>query len=286
MMKHFVFITGASTGIGLASSEYLIRAGYYVIAGVRQLQDADRLKTSLGSSLYPVILDVTNPIEVQLARKEAELIIGSDCLVAIVNNAGIVVSGSILHVPIAQWERQFDINVIGQLRIIQAFMDLLVAGSKRSTHPSRIINMSSVSGKFASPFMGPYAASKFALEALSDSLRRELYRHDIQVVILEPGSIKTPIWEKAKDETQYMGDDHAWLIPFKQKVIENNLKSSLPVERVAERVLQSVRNKHVRTRYLIKSQGWKFNLILMLPVRWVDWMIRKKLNSRTNIRPF
>lgn len=146
--------------------------------------------------------------------------------------------------------------------------------------------MSSVSGKFASPMMGPYAASKFALEALSDSLRREMYMHDIQVVLIEPGSIITPMWDKAKDAVLYVGPEQDWLLSFKNEVIDQNVAAGLHVNEVAKCVVKAVTSKKVKTRYLIKAQAWKFRMITMLPTAWVDRMVLKKLRSKSNIRPF
>ena len=286
-MNRFVLVTGASTGIGLASCEHLLREGYHVIGGVRSETDATRLKTALGPKFYAVIIDVTTTDSIGRAREEVTTILNEDHLVAIVNNAGIVISGTVLHVPIEEWKRQFDVNVFGLLDTTQRFFDLLIKASQSGDrHPVRIINMSSVSGKFASPFMGPYAASKFALEALSDSLRRELYMYDIQVVLIEPGSIATPLWDKAKEAVQYVGPEHEWMLPFKNKIIDHNVATGLHVDEVAKCVVNAVKAEKVRSRYLIKAQAWKFRIVTILPTAWVDRMILKKLRSKSNIRPF
>ncbi len=286
-MKHFVLVTGASSGIGLASCEHLLKEGYNVIGGVRTAIDAERLAGSFGPNFYAVILDVTNSESIATARETVSLLLGKDHLVAIVNNAGIVISGTVLHVPVEEWKRQFDVNVFGLINTTQRFFDLLIHASKASDHhPVRIINMSSVSGKFASPMMGPYAASKFALEALSDSLRREMYMHDIQVVLIEPGSIITPMWDKAKDAVLYVGPEQDWLLSFKNEVIDQNVAAGLHVNEVAKCVVKAVTSKKVKTRYLIKAQAWKFRMITMLPTAWVDRMVLKKLRSKSNIRPF
>ncbi len=286
-MNHFILVTGASTGIGLASCEHLLREGYHIIGGVRTSMDAERLTNALGPNFHAIILEVTNPESVTNAAYGVAALIGEDLLVAIVNNAGIVISGTVLHVPIEEWKRQFDVNVFGLLDTTQKFFSYLIKASKSSDpHPVRIINMSSVSGRFASPFMGPYAASKYALEALSDSLRRELYMYDIEVVLIEPGSIATPLWDKAKEAVQYVGPEHEWMLPFKNKIIDHNVATGLHVDEVAQCVVKTVRDKNVRTRYLIKAQSWKFRIVRMLPTSWVDRLILKKLRSKSNIRPF
>ena len=281
-----MLITGASSGIGEQTVKLLIRNGYSVLAGVRSKTDADRLRASYGEKLYPLIIDVTLHHQVDKAKKEAEKIIGKNELVAIINNAGIVVNGAVLYIPVEEWKQQFDVNLFGVIRTTQTFFPLFKSSSSSDNHPKRIINISSVSGLFASPFLGPYAASKFALEAMSDSLRRELFMYDIQVVLIEPGSIKTPIWSKAKEKQTYFGPEHEGILAFKDKVIEKNIEESLDPEVMDKVMLKALTCKKVRARYIVKSGKWKFQLIRLLPTRMVDRMIRKNLQSRSGIRPF
>jgi NAD(P)-dependent dehydrogenase (short-subunit alcohol dehydrogenase family) len=232
-------------------------------------------------------MDVTDPEGMADAVKKAEVIIGEDALVAVINNAGVAVSGAVLHIPIGEWREQLEVNVIGVVRTTQLFFPLLSRPKKAGDiHPRRIINVGSVSGIFGSPFLGPYVASKYALEGLSDSLRRELYMYDIQVVILEPGNIQTPIWEKAKQKPTYFGPEHASIMEFKDRIIDNNIKMASPLKLMDDVVLKAVRNKSVKARYLIRAGKWKFNLIRNLPVKWVDALIRKKLQKKSGIRPF
>ncbi|MEO5905557.1 MAG: SDR family NAD(P)-dependent oxidoreductase [Saprospiraceae bacterium] len=286
-MKHFVLVTGASSGIGEAICQLLVQNDYEVLAGVRRIEDAERLSRQYGSKVHPLILDVTDHEAVKAALSASISTIGENMLVAIVNNAGIVVSGSSLHIPIEEWQKQFDINVMGVIRVTQLFFPLLISGNEQvNHHPRRIINMSSVSGLFGSPFLGPYVASKYALEGYSDSLRRELYMHDVQVVLIEPGGIKTPIWEKARGASQYLGPEHEWMIPLKDKLIERTIAKSLPVEKVVVKVLHAIRSRNVKNRYLIKAEAWKFRLIRSLPEEWVDRMIMNRLKAKSRIRPF
>ena len=285
-MENFVFITGASTGIGEQAVNLLIRNGYSVLAGIRDLKDADRLKAKFGSKLFPVFVDVTVNEQVISACQEAERIIGDNSLVAIINNAGIVVTGAVLYIPIEEWRTQFEVNLFGVINITQHLFPLLRKTNPTSSHPRRIINISSVSGLFASPFIGPYASSKFALEAMSDSLRRELYMYDIQVVLIEPGNIKTPIWTKAKVRPTYFGPEYDGILDFKEKIIDNNIESGLEPEVLDRVMLKAITARKVKPRYLVRRQKWKFQLIRLLPVRMVDKMIRKRLQSRSGIRPF
>ncbi|MGB3077557.1 MAG: SDR family NAD(P)-dependent oxidoreductase [Saprospiraceae bacterium] len=286
-MKYFVLVTGASSGIGEAACKTLAENNYDVLAGVRNTADGARLESNYGSRIHSLMMDVVDEESIKHAKEKAKEIIGIDALVAIVNNAGIVVAGAFLYVPIEKWKYQLDVNVLGVIRTTQIFFDLLkVKLDAPYRHPRRIINISSVSGLFASPFIGAYAASKFALEALSDSLRRELYMYNIQVVLIEPGNIITPIWEKAKKSDYYSGPEYDSITAYKEKLIDENIRQGLKADIVADRILKSIRNEKVSARYLIRAKAWKFRLIQLLPVRWVDLIIRNKLKSNSGIRPF
>jgi NAD(P)-dependent dehydrogenase (short-subunit alcohol dehydrogenase family) len=284
---NYVLVTGASTGLGEQICKCLAGNGYQVIAGVRKDTDGARLQASFGSSIHPVLIDVTDQSMINQALAATSALIGTDPLVAIVNNAGIVVSGAVLYVPTEEWEKQFDVNLYGVIRVTNAFFALLsrkrVAGDN---HPRRIVNMSSISGLFASPFLGPYAASKFALEAMSDALRRELYMYDIQVVLIEPGNIRTPIWDKAKLETQWLGPEYESIRASKERIIQHSIDTGYPVDVLDDFILKAIKSKAVKPRYLVKREGWKFRLIQLLPTTWLDRMIRKRLQAGAKIRPF
>lgn len=284
-LENFILITGASTGIGEHAAGLLIRHGYSILAGVRSETDANRLKEKYGARLFPLLLDVTNDDQVRKAFSISESIIGENALVAIINNAGFAVSGAVLYIPIEEWRKQFEVNLFGVVRITQVFFPLLKRNIQSHLHPRRVINISSVSGLFAAPFLAPYVASKFALEGMSDSLRRELYMYDIQVVIIEPGNIRTPMWSKARSGTSYMGPEYDNILAFKDKIIDNNIKASLAPELLNPILEKAVFGKKVRPRYLIRPQKWKFNLIRLLPVSMVDRMFRKRLQSRSGFRP-
>ena len=286
-MRKYVLVTGASSGIGESACLALTKQGYDVIAGVRTPADAARLAEVGKDVIHPVIMDVTDAEGMERAKTTTESIIGDGALVAIFNNAGIVVSGAVLYIPIEEWQRQLEVNVIGLLRTTTLFFPLLSRPRQTGDeHPRRIINMSSVSGLFASPFMGPYAASKYAVEALSDSLRRELYMYDIQVVLIEPGNIVTPIWEKAKKAASYFGPEYDSILEFKERMIDKMITSGSPVREVDDVVLQAVMRPKVKARYLIRREKWKFNLVRLMPVTWVERLIRKNLTAKAGIRPF
>jgi NAD(P)-dependent dehydrogenase (short-subunit alcohol dehydrogenase family) len=185
-----VLITGASTGIGEACARRLDAAGWRVFAGVRRDEDAQRLRGGMSSRLVPARVDVSD--EASIARA-AEIIAhdGDGGLDGLVNNAGIAVAGPLEYLPIAQFRRQLEVNVVGQLAVTQACLPLL------RRRRGRIVLMGSIAGRMTVPFLGPYSASKFALEAIADALRVELQPWDIRVALVEPGSIATPIWSKS-----------------------------------------------------------------------------------------
>ena len=181
-MAPLALVTGTSTGIGRATALHLAARGFEVLAGVRRPEDAP-------SGLEPVVLDVTSERDVAAA---AERVGGS--LDALVNNAGIAVNGPVELVPGEEWRRQLEVNLIGQVAVTRALLPALLAAR------GRIVNVSSISGRAAWPLIGPYTASKFALEAFSNTLRREVGPQGVHVVSVEPGGIRTPVWDKSREE--------------------------------------------------------------------------------------
>ena len=286
-MRYFVLITGASSGIGQSACIALLGKGYYVIAGVRNLKDADPVVALGGDHVLPLLMDVTDTAAITKARNTAEQWIGDGALVAIFNNAGVVVHGSVLHIPVDAWRQQFEVNVLGVITVTQLFFPLLAKPRQAGdTHPRRILQMGSVSGLFTSPFLGPYAASKYALEALSDALRRELYMHDIQVVIIEAGNITTPIWEKARQGPSYFGAEYESILQHKDRMLDGLIADGIPVRFVDDIVLKAVMQSKIKPRYLVKKKKWLFHLIRLLPAKWVDQMIASNLRKKSGIRPF
>ena len=173
--------------------------GFRVFAGVRLAPAGQELKRRASDRLTPVILDVTQADSIRTAAEAIGQAVGSDGLAGLVNNAGIVVAGPLELLPIEELRRQFEVNVIGNVAVTQALLPLLRQGR------GRIVNMGSLNGVMAPPYFGPYSASKFALEALSDCLRVELRKWGISVSLIEPGSVKTPIWEKSRDSAEPFG---------------------------------------------------------------------------------
>ncbi len=191
-----VFISGSSSGIGEACALGLDKHGYEVFAGVRNKEDGESLRQRASQRLHPVLVDIANEEQIKAAAETVRQALGDRPLIGLINNAGIFVGGPLEFVPIDRLRRQMEINLIGHISLSQAFLPLL----RKSQ--GRIINVGSIAGIFASLLMGPYCASKFAMEAVSDVMRRELRPWNIKVILLEPGIIATDIWQKAKSHAE------------------------------------------------------------------------------------
>ncbi len=270
-------ITGASTGIGEACALRLDGLGYRVFAGVRRFADGEALKKKSSDRLSPVMLDVTSEESITAAVRT----VGDVPLAGLVNNAGIVVPGPLELVPIAMWRKQLEVNVIGQVAVTQAFLPMLRAGC------GRIVNMGSVAGRSALPFSGPYCASKFALEGLTDSLRMELRQFGISVSIVEPGAIQTPIWDKsAAGANEYLNAAPAPLLELYRALLgklqaaaAHAGKHAVGPEEVAKAVEHALASSKPKTRYVVGSDAKLRMKLIHLPDRIVDSLILKKLNS-------
>ena len=214
-----VFVTGASTGIGEATALHLERLGFRVFAGHRKPEDGERLRERGGPGLEPIRVDVTDEAEIAAAAERV-----GDRLYGLVNNAGIPVPGAVELLPLDDLRRQLEVNLIGAVAVTQAFLPKLRAAR------GRILNVTSVGGRVATPYMGAYHASKFALEAITDSLRRELMPQGVDVIAIEPGSIATPIWDKGQDYAA--GQD---LPAGLESIYGSELEVALKVAREADR---------------------------------------------------
>jgi NAD(P)-dependent dehydrogenase (short-subunit alcohol dehydrogenase family) len=194
-----VVITGASTGIGFATAKLLLERGFRVFGSVRKQADADRLKGEFGGNFTPLLFDVTDEAAVLAAAREVRAALNGETLAGLVNNAGIAVAGPVLELSADQFRHQMEVNVMGPIIATQAFGPLLGSDPSLRGPKGRIVMISSVAGKNGNPLMSAYAASKFAIEGLSESLRREMVLFGIDVIIVAPGAVKTPIWGKADD---------------------------------------------------------------------------------------
>jgi len=271
--KGSLMITGTSTGIGRACAIHFDKKGYRVFAGVRKEADAESLKREASDRLTPVMIDVTDYESVTKAAEVVGDAVGESGLDGLVNNAGIAVSGPLEFLPIRRFEEQIEVNVFGLLAVTQAFLPLLRKAK------GRIVNISSESGRFALPLIGPYAASKHAVEALSDSLRVELIPAGIKLVLIEPGSIETPIWEKTDKAAKSLTDEipeHGREIYKKElKMLDNAAemakKNFIPVERVVKVVDRALTASRPKLRYTVGFEAIFMIYILgALPRKLVD----------------
>jgi NAD(P)-dependent dehydrogenase (short-subunit alcohol dehydrogenase family) len=277
-MSNGVLVTGASTGIGFSTAQLLAREGYTVFAGVRNRADFERLQ-QLHERVRPVLLEVRS--EESIASAFNEIQHSGVPLDAVVNNAGIAVAGPLEYLPLDEVRRQFDVNFFGALAVTQAALPLL-----RRTR-GRIVFISSISGQIAPPFVGPYAASKFALEALADSLRVELAPFGMHVIVVQPGDVRTPIWAKGRSEKDALiarmpaqaMTHYSHVAGNLVRVTERGEQGGIPAETVAATVLKAVRAPRPRARYAVGSPpGWQRRIAALLPERMRDRLIARAFN--------
>ncbi|SRR6056297_61022 len=276
-MHRHILITGVSSGIGKATALYLLEKNVPVIGSVRRKADAQFLQDSFPKLFTPLVFDVRDSEAISKAVEEVKPLVDKNGLAAIVNNAGIAISGPMQHVRADYMRKQMDVNVHGLLEVTQAFLPLLGADKNSPFKPGRLINISSVSGRMTRMMMGPYSASKYAVEAISDAFRRELKIYGIEVSIVEPGPIDTEIWEKARSEDQpYEETDYAFILQHREKIIKQNEKMAIAAEKVAKAVDHAIFSKRPKTRYLVTGKKWLIRpIISFLPTRWVDYLFTR-----------
>ncbi|MFM2269204.1 MAG: hypothetical protein RL757_2645 [Bacteroidota bacterium] len=274
-----IVITGVSTGIGFDAARFLIEKGWTVFGSVRNQADAQKTADILGGSFVPLIFDVTDNLAIENAASQVEKWLKQNNiphLDALLNNAGIAVNGPLQHLPIDDLAKQFDINVVGVIRVTQAFSNLLGA-KKGNPHVATIINISSVSAFVTQPFLGPYSASKAALEKLSDALRREMKVVGTKVVLVEPGPIRTPIWTKARETANpYAGSDYEPYMKQVGEIVNATEASALPVVQVSELIYKILNTENPKARYMIAPKSWIIKMITRLPDSWVDGLFKKQ----------
>jgi NAD(P)-dependent dehydrogenase (short-subunit alcohol dehydrogenase family) len=275
-----VLITGASSGIGYGTAQEFANCGYRVFGSVRSEIDAQRLKTELGANFTPLLFDVTDATAVQNAAKQVADLVGDRGLAGLINNAGIATCGPLMYQSIEEIRWQFEVNVIAPIAVTQAFLPLLKIKQATTDRPGRIINISSVGGKVAVPFIGAYVGSKHALEGMSDSLRRELQLHDVDVIIIGPGAVNTPIWDKesAQDLSKYDRTEYRSNLQAFQKYITEMGKAGYSPAVVGKFIRKAFESKHPKSRYaLVPDAIPNWYLPRILPARWLDKLIGKQL---------
>ncbi len=274
-----VVVTGSSTGIGWGTAKVLIKKGFRVFGSVRKQADAERLQKEFGANFTPLIFDVTDMQAVSKAAGQVSTALNGETLAGLVNNAGVAVPGPLLHLSIDEFRHQLDVNLTGQLIVTQAFAALLGTDRSRKGKPGRIVMISSVGGKNASPFVGPYNTSKFGLEGFSESLRRELMLFGIDVIVIAPGAVATPIWDKADaiDVSQYAGTPYASsLDTIKKFMLESGRKGFAP-EKLGRAIYKALTTAHPKTRYTVTPAPLQNVIVNTLPKRMVDRMYAKRL---------
>jgi NAD(P)-dependent dehydrogenase (short-subunit alcohol dehydrogenase family) len=274
-----VVITGASTGIGWASAKLLLERGFRVFGSVRKQADADRLKSEFGANFTPLLFDVTDEAAVLAAARTVRAALNGETLTGLVNNAGVAVAGPVLELAADEFRRQLEVNVIGPIISTQAFGPLLGSDPSLKGPKGRIVMISSVAGKSGNPLTPAYAASKHAIEGLSESLRREMMLFGIDVVIIAPGAVKTPIWAKAVD-VDISGYKNSPYFPAleKARAFTRHLSEiGLPPERIAEAVANALTTPHPKVRYQIAPDPMRHLITSLLPKRMVDKIIAKRL---------
>ncbi len=279
MPKHssVVLVSGASSGIGRATVEYLASHGFHVFAGARDRRALEELSRIPNTTALR--LDVTRPEEIRAARKMIED--KGMGLFGLVNNAGIVEVGPLMDLESASLRAQFEVNFFGIHELTKTFFPLLLQSQ------GRVVMISSDSGFFATPFAGPYCASKFALEGYSDSLRREITHHGVKVILIEPGPVATAIWGKAEKSIDPDKFPHSIFIKEAKALGEYSIaqgqRDALPPSAVAEAIYWALTSAKPRLRYLVAKKSWEYRLIKILPAYFVDRLVRKKIQQTIRI---
>jgi NAD(P)-dependent dehydrogenase (short-subunit alcohol dehydrogenase family) len=282
MSDRAVVVTGASSGIGEASALELAKIGFDVFAGVRKETDGERLKTESAGKVIPLSIDVTDQDSIRAAAARVTEAVGERGLAGLVNNAGISITGPLEFIPIDELRRQLEVNLVGQVAVTQAFLSLLRKGR------GRIVNISSIGGRIALPFVGPYAASKFGIEAISDSLRRELRPWGIEVSVIEPGSVATKIWEKGTVQARELSETlppegqelYGGAIGKMLKLAAETAARGVPPEEVSKDVAHALTASKPKTRYLVgRDAKMRARVSRLVSDRTFDRLIARTLEK-------
>lgn len=274
-----VVITGASTGIGWAAARFLLGRGFRVFGSIRKQADADRLKAEFGANFTPLIFDVTDEAAVLAAARQVRDALNGETLAGLVNNAGIAVVGPVLELSAEEFRRQMEVNVIGPVIATQAFAPLLGSDPSLKGAKGRVVMISSVSGRNGNPLISAYSASKYAIEGLSESLRRELMLFGIDVIIIAPGAVKTPIWDKAEevDISIYQNSPYFPALQRMRKFLALLGSTGLPPEKIAETIFKALTRPTPKVRYQITQDPMQHIMASILPKRTLDRIIAKRL---------
>ena len=282
MNKKSILITGVSSGIGHGTLSYFVKKGFHVYGSVRNSKDANKLKKIFRENFTPLIFDVTKEAQVKKAASILKKDLKNSNLLALVNNAGVAISGPILLQKVKDFEKQININLNGAFRVLKFFAPLCGAEKNNNSKKGVIFNISSISGKIGMPGVGAYTASKFGLEGLSHSLRRELIRYGVDVVIIGPGPIKSEIFDKIDKKflETLKKSDYAKVAKNIPKRMKNAKKIAFPPEEVGKLIFNALHDPNRKTRYTItpnKLMYWT------LPMLITDRMLDKMVTRRSDI---
>jgi len=275
-IQEIAVITGASTGIGAATARELARRGFHVLAGVRRDRDADAIR---GPGIEPLIIDITNPDHIRALATRMHEDPQGRAVRALVNNAGIGVNAPVEVFPTDEWRRLFEVNLFGHIAVTQALLPALIRSK------GRVVNISSVGGKIAMATYGPYAGTKFALEAVSDSLRREIAPFGVQVVVVEPGAVRTEMagraiataHELASTMTPEQSERYGRLVEAVTAQAASAMESGLSADAAAKVIAQAVTARKPRTRYTIGREAALLPVLTTLPDRMLDYILAAAL---------
>lgn len=276
MDNKYVVVTGASKGIGRATALYLDHQGFNVFAGVRSPADGTSLQDEASPRLRPIQIDVTDGDQINRASHEIRSAVDGVGLAGLVNNAGVAFGAPLEFLPLDDFRRQLEVNVVGQLAVTQVLLPCIRQAK------GRIINVTSIGGRIAGPNIGAYHASKFALEALTDTLRQELSRWGIEVIAVEPGAIATPMLETsiatANRIFEKMPPEFLELYPemetLPDEMRDGLFANGIPPEKVAEVIADALTNPRPRTRYLVgRDAQFAGTIIAKLPDRLRDRLL-------------
>jgi NAD(P)-dependent dehydrogenase (short-subunit alcohol dehydrogenase family) len=275
-----VVVTGVSTGIGWGITKILVQKGFRVFGSVRKAADAERLCSEFGPGFVPLLFDVTDEPAVQAAALQVREQLNGETLFGLVNNAGIAFPAPLIYQSTEDFRRQIEVNLVSVLVVTKAFVPLLGVDRSLTGQPGRIVNISSVGGKTGNPFMGAYAASKHALEGFSESLRRELLFHGIDVIIVGPGAVATPIWDKAEqmDFSPFKDTEYYEAGMRLMKYMVRGGRNGFPPEKVGQVVLHALTTSRPRVRYaVIQVNSLRRIFQLFLPRRMMDRILGRYL---------
>ena len=279
MENRTIVVTGASKGIGRATALYLDKQGFNVFAAVRNPADGQALQKEASSRLKVIQIDVTNADQIKAAAHEVAQTVGAEGLAGLVNNAGIAVGAPLEFIPIDELRRQLEINVVGQVAVTQAFLPYIRQAR------GRIINVSSIGGRIAGPNIGAYHASKFALEAITDTLRAELKPWGIEVISIEPGGVRTPIWETSTNLANQLiarmppqfHELYPEMAATAEKLALNSTSGGIAPEKVAEVIGRALTTARPKTRYLVGPDARIVGTIIVrLPDRVRDRLLARQ----------